>query len=304
MLGKTDHYFITIVKEGNLHKASEVLYVSQPSLTKYIQRLEKQLGTSLFDRSISPMRLNDAGRLYYDFLMRREESEQKLLSQMDELSRRERGTLKLGIPSYCGQCYLPQVIHQFHARYPYIAIELYENHGQAIERALIDRQIDLGILHLPVETEALSYEDLFTETVLLATPKNSDQKSAQLCTVSLNDFQNTPFIMPHREQKLGRVVADAFCRVRFQPKVALRTENVMTMLSLVRLGMGIGFIPAGGINKLPQNIVRHVCFSRVEELEANPWKLIALRRKEYHTPAYTRYFIDLLRDYGKKSTPL
>ena len=95
MLSKTDRYFLTIAKEGNLNRAAEVLYVSQPSLTKYVQRLERQVGAPLFDRSVSPMRLNDAGRRYLQYVMEQNALEEEMLTQIAEIGRMERGTLRL-----------------------------------------------------------------------------------------------------------------------------------------------------------------------------------------------------------------
>ena len=100
MLNKTDFYFLTIAEEGNLNTAAQKLYVSQPSLSKYIQRLEHQLGTKLFDRSCSPMKLNEAGNLYLRHLMDSMEQEKQLLDQLQEIDGEIRGTLRLGIPPF------------------------------------------------------------------------------------------------------------------------------------------------------------------------------------------------------------
>ena len=64
MLSRTDLYFLTIAKTGNLNKAAQQLYVSQPALSKYIQRLEAQLGAPLFDHESSPLQNNESGKLY------------------------------------------------------------------------------------------------------------------------------------------------------------------------------------------------------------------------------------------------
>ena len=60
-------YFLTIAELGSLSKAAEKLYVSQPSLTQYINRLEDNLGIKLFDRSKSPINLTPAGELYLKY---------------------------------------------------------------------------------------------------------------------------------------------------------------------------------------------------------------------------------------------
>ena len=310
MPNKTDRYFLTIVKEGNLNRAAEVLYVSQPSLTKYIQRLERQLGAPLFDRTVSPMRLNDAGSLYYRYLMEQTAQEEEMLSQIAEINHMERGTLRLGIPSYCGQCYLPWVLKEFTARYPSVTLELVEGRGERIERAVADQQIDLGIVHLPVSNSTLRYQALFSERVLLAVPRKNGSSTPEvdgkvnILEGSISDFANYSFIMPHPEQKLGQIVTDLFCRANFTPKVLFTSQNVATMLSMTALGLGAGFIPAGGLSALSRNILNKVTFYRLHELDHDDWKLIALQRKGYHTPNYTNHFIQLIAQYGQISNQI
>ena len=307
MVNKTNRYFLTIAKEGNLNRAAEALYVSQPSLSKYIQRLERQLGTPLFDRSVSPMVLNDAGRLYYQYLMDQTAREEQMMEQIAEIQNMDRGTLRIGIPSYCGQCYLPWVLKEFFARYPSVSLELFEGRGEQIEQAVADQQIDLGIVHLPICTDSLHYRELFSERILLAVPYEEEKhpqgtdNKVHILEGSLGDFANSRFIMPHREQKLGQIVTDLFCRADWKPDVLLTSQNVTTMLSLVALGLGVGFVPAGGLSALPQNILRRVSFFRLKELDHDQWKLVALQRKGYTLPKYTSFFVQLITRYGQIS---
>ena len=68
MVFKNYEYFIAIVESGSLTKAAEKLYVSQPSLSQYVKRLESSLGVELFDRTASPLRLTYTGERYYEYV--------------------------------------------------------------------------------------------------------------------------------------------------------------------------------------------------------------------------------------------
>lgn len=310
MINKTSRYFLTIAKEGNLNRAAEVLFVSQPSLSKYIQRLERQLGTPLFDRSVSPMVLNDAGHLYYQYLMDQASHEEQMMAQISQIHNMERGTLRIGIPSYCGQCYLPWVLKEFLMKYPHVSLDLFEGRGEQVELAVADQTVDLGIVHLPVNTSTLRYQELFSEKVLLAVPREEEsitQNTSNKVTIldgSISDFAKFSFIMPHPEQKLGRLIADLFCRTDFSPNVLVTSQTVPTVLSLVALGLGVGFIPAGGLGALPQNILEKITFYRIKELDHYEWKLVALQRKGYCLPKYTSYFIQLMTQHGQISNQI
>lgn len=306
MLNKTDLYFLTIVGEGNLTRAAEALYVSQPSLTKYIQRLEHQLGTPLFDHATSPLRLNEAGELYYRHLLEQISREEDLKRRLGEIRQEERGTLRLGTPDYCSQCYLPWILQQFSARYPNVAIELNEDSAEGIERDLLDRKIDLGLLHLPVRSDKLFCRELFAEDVLLAVPRNPAEQggTVEVREGSIWDFADHAFIMPHPSQKLGQIITDLFAHVDLTPRTYLYSQNMFTILSLTALGLGSGFVPAGGLGGIPRDTLQKITFYRLKELDNNPWRLIALQRKGYQAPRFTEHFIDLVVQYGRMNDTL
>lgn len=287
---QAEQYFLEIVRCGSLNRAAARLYVSQPSLSKCIQRLEKQLGLPLFDRSTSPMKLNDAGELYYRYLLEQEEREQKLRSRLDQIDRMERGTLRLGMPSFCAQCYLPGVLHAFHARYPQVRIQLMEASGEPLENALLEQQIDLAVLHLPITHPELQYQGLFFERVLLAVPG----QGGQVLEGDFDAFRNQSFILPLTEQKLGRFTSDFLASQDCKPQVFLHTQNVTTMLSLAAQGMGVAFVPESGLSAISPSILNRLCFYQLRQLQNKKMELAVLRRRSSQLPSYYDVFIQLL----------
>ena len=303
MFSKTEEYFLTIVNAGSLQRAAEILFVSQPSLTKCIQRLETQLGTSLFDRSVSPMRLNDAGKLYYHHLLGLREKERILMDSLTQINHRESGTLRLGIPSYCEQCYLPEIMRQFIARYPLVNVELLEGPGETIEKALTNQTIDIGIIHFPVRNPDLVYESILSERILLAVPSprntGSGTYETEFRSASIFQFGKQPFILPTMEQKLGFVVLRAMESAGFRPNVLLRTNNVMFMLSLCAKGVGACFVPESGLALQAPHILNNISCYRIQELEKQDWKLVSVCRKDYICPGYTTFFLQLLHQFDR-----
>lgn len=113
MLSKIDEYFLTITEAGSLSKAAQILYVSQPSLTKQIKYLEAKLGTPLFDHSTKPLRLNAAGEIYRKYLLDSIQKEEKLLLELQEANDKKRGVLTVGTPPYQGRFLLPKILPEF-----------------------------------------------------------------------------------------------------------------------------------------------------------------------------------------------
>ena len=259
MLTKTDEYFITIAKTGNLNRAASLLYVSQPSLTKYIQRLEERLGTELFDHSVTPLHLNDAGELYLHFLLDSQEREQNFFDKIGEIRQMERGTLHIGVPPYCGQCYLPKVLPTFSKRYPQVAVDLVEGTGGSLETALINQEIDLAIVHSPVNNPLLAYTDLITENILLVTKKRDSRTG--IIESNIEKFSKENFILPYSDQKIGKIVDKFLSQKSFIPKIYMRTSSVETVILLASQGIGIGFIPDSGLQSLSHDIQKRYHFS-------------------------------------------
>lgn len=285
--GKTEDYFLTIARVGNLNQAARILYVSQPSLSKYIQRLEDRLGTPLFDRSTVPMKLNEAGELYYRFLLVRKSEEQLLLTQISELGAQLRGTLRLGIPAYCGQYYLPKILPKFSGQFPGVSVELMERTGDGLERALLDREIDVAVFHLPVGSEALSYRELADERILAVTHRSKVSE----CVILQELLQTQPLILPQPTQKIGKIVGRFLQTCPGVPTVYLRTCSVETTIRLAAEGLGTGFVPESGIEMLPAEVRERVSFYPLDQSITN-WKIVAAYRKQY---ALRRYEEDFLR---------
>ena len=102
-------YFVAIVDEGSLTKAAEHLYVSQPSLSQYLKRLEANLGVELFDRSASPLRLTYTGERYYQYVLQMMKLDENIRREFQDIKNQTSGRLRLGVALWRGACLLPDV---------------------------------------------------------------------------------------------------------------------------------------------------------------------------------------------------
>ena len=297
MLNKTELYFLTIAECGSLSKAAQELYVSQPSLSKYIQRLEAQLGTPLFDRSTAPMKLNEAGALYLCHLKESMEREQQLFDRLQELSGEVRGTLRLGLPPYFGQCHLPKILPAFKKEYPHVTLDLHEGMGNAIEQMLLNQKIDLAILPHPVTDSTLRSIPLLKEKVLVVT-QNTSGITYEGIAVKRSEpdiLRDQPIIIPNPEQKLRAIVDECFRSHQITPNIFTVSQNVTTVLSLVAGGMGIGFVPNAGLDTIAPEILKKLEF---HDLGDAMQELIfaAVTRADYTMPRYTKRFLKYITE--------
>lgn len=296
-------YFIAIVQEGNLNKAAKRLFVSQPSLSQYLQRLEKNLGAKLFDRSTTPLSLTYAGQRYYEYAIRTRTAEDNIKKELLDIEQSKGGCIKLGIPFWRGACVLPQVLPAFHKKYPNITFNLTERRAQLLIEALKEDKIDLAVMNIPAvfDYSNIVYEVLLRERLLLAVSTNNKfvqqiLKNAPLSngypSVGMDILQKIPLIISTIGQNATAAINHALLKNHSEPKILLETANLTTAINLVAENMGCTFVPETGV-KICQRPGSVIYLSiNIPELI---WPLAVVYRKDAYLPKICQLFIDSLK---------
>jgi DNA-binding transcriptional LysR family regulator len=269
MLLKNYEYFLTIVKEGNISKAAAKLYVSQPSLSKYLKKLEKDADIELFTRDSHPLKLTPAGELFMRYIQDIIRRSKKLKRDFSDMKNSISGRVTVGITVWKSSILLPIVFPDFFKKYPNINIELREGSYQYILSLLEQNKIDFCILQSPnnynnVILEHLTFEHiLFTVNVLNPLLKKLDYDvNKKINTMSEKDFlkfKGEPFLMLKEGQLLRKVSQNFLNKLGINILPALETSNIMTAVNLVSAGMGVTFVPET-ILKIDENIKNLVFF--------------------------------------------
>lgn len=135
-----------LAEEGNMRKAAERLFLTQPALSQRLQTIEKEWGTLLFIRSQKGLEPTSAGELVIEYakdaIIKKEETFEMIASMVDEVH----GTLKIACASIVGQTWLPQVLKEFVERYPNVQISLITGWSSEIVKALNEREAHIGIV--------------------------------------------------------------------------------------------------------------------------------------------------------------
>src|SRR2546430_7572711 len=166
--------FLTLASELHFRKAAERLFVSQPALSKQIRKLEEKTGGALFERTRRRVVLREAGRVLIPLAERLLRDSQAALDGVRQATEGRAGTLRIGFGIASASDLLPQTILRFRKTYPGVEIQMRDMSTPAQTRALLEEQIDIGIIRLPVARPELSSLPLIRErlvvAVLLATP--------------------------------------------------------------------------------------------------------------------------------------
>ena len=169
-------YVQAIAKYKTISKAAEMLYISQPSLTKFLQKLEQQIGTPLFERINKHMTPTYAGQVYLNAGRQIFMVNDQLKASLQQIINQNEGVLKIGITT--GRCHyvMPIVLPLFKDKYPHFHLEILVRSVPELEQALADGSVDLAVYSLPYRNSNFSYIHVNKEEVVLCLPSNHSYK--------------------------------------------------------------------------------------------------------------------------------
>lgn len=250
MLYEKLDYIVAIAEEHNLTKAAQRLYVSQPTLTVHLNRLEEQLGVKLFDRSTSPITITDAGRFYIEKMKLIADQERAVRSSLIGIAAPEK-TFNVGIGMVRGQHWLPLILPAFCQMHPDIRIHLLQMPEFRMADALQQGKMDILIGIVPNMRSDIEVVDILKERMILAaSPKFgllSEQKERKNretpCVVSPEKLNGLPFILPNPELGLYKSYETLMRINRFQPGQTITVNDNNTGLKLARRGLGVQLLP-------------------------------------------------------------
>jgi LysR family hydrogen peroxide-inducible transcriptional activator len=234
-------YFVAVAQVGNFSRAAERCHVSQPSLSQQILKLERRLGQPLFSRLGRRAVLTDAGRMLLDRAM-------AILATVDDAERRLRagdqihtGRLAIGAIPTIAPYLLPPTLQSFVNRCPHVELIVREDVTNHLVSAVVEGELDLALVALPIADEHLQAEQLFSEPLLLALPPGHELTRRR--RVAIKDLVGERFILLGEMHCLGEQVLN-FCRAHeCQPQIACRSAQIATIQSLIALGQGISILP-------------------------------------------------------------
>ncbi|WP_235761791.1 LysR family transcriptional regulator [Oceanobacillus alkalisoli] len=304
MLFKNYEYFLAIVEEGGLTRAAERLYITQPSLSKYLKRLEMNLGVELFDRSSSPLKLTYMGERYYTYIMQIMTLDKQIQKEFSEIQANERGKVKIGLALWRGTNILPDILPTFSSKYPNIEVSITEGKSDFLVNELLSERLDFAIMNLPTNMDftKLTYDTLIQEQILLAGNKNHELvKEAESIQDDSNGYLfidtarlvNELFIITKTGQNLTKAILQHFSKRHLDPKNILEIENLTTAINLVSAGMGFTFIPEIGAKEehLPENISIFTVNDPVLI-----WPLAIVYKKDTYTTKVSNLLINMLKE--------
>lgn len=244
------HAFVVLAGELHFRKASERLFLSQPALSKKIQRLEEKLKGALFVRSRRRVVLTDAGKSFLPKAANLLQDAEDALRETEAAMRGRVGTLRIGFGIASVPEILPRTILRFRKLYPEVELQMREMPSVSQVASLIESRLDAGILRMPVTNRKLMCEPLFSEHLFLATPADVPFRPKD----GISGFRSSGFIFvsPSVSKTFYDRVVSLCLRAGFTPRVVQEANELLTILHLVRAGLGISLVPRSALGlKVP-----------------------------------------------------
>jgi LysR family hydrogen peroxide-inducible transcriptional activator len=277
-------YFVAVARTGSFSRAAEQCYVSQPSLSQQIQKLEQSVGQRLFDRLGRRATLTDAGRLLL-------ERAQGILESVDDVERRLRdaddnpaGRLCVGAIPTIAPYLLPLLLPPFLKQFPRVQLAIHEGVTQYLLATIVAGELDLAVVALPINDERIESEPLFTEPLLLAVARS--HRLAKRRRVTVDDFGTERFILLNEMHCLSDQVL-SFCKGHgCTPVIACRSDQITTVQSMIAMNQGVSLLPemARRADHDKRRVYRPLADDQPQRTVGVIW-----RQRRYHSPTAERF---------------
>ena len=244
--------FVTLAEHLHFGRAAELLHVTQPALSKQIQRLEDTVGGALVIRGYRNVRLTEAGQVLLTRARLLLQESSSALEATHKAVRGELGTLRIGFGLATIEKLLPDVLLRFRQKYPRVELRLRDMPTPDQLAALAASRIDIGFVRLPIRKARVEMRPILRERLMLAFGNSSPWRPRG----SLTSLAGAPFITIARGTSASfhdHVIA--VCQAAgFAPNIVQETNELFTMLMLVRAGMGIALAPSSAALRKPPDV--------------------------------------------------
>ncbi|MES2004088.1 MAG: LysR family transcriptional regulator [Bacteroidota bacterium] len=252
MISTRHDVFLTVAQQKSFSKASQVLYISQPAISKHIKSLEEYYKAKLFDRKGILIDLTPAGKLLFEKLTEvkriQEQTEFEISSIRDIMQ--AKGVLKLGASTTIALYVLPKVLSSFHQHYPHIHISLLNRNSEIVMEALLNQDINIGIIEGRAKLTNVDYHPFITDQVVAVCSKKSPIARKKI--YALKDIVSMPLAI--RERGSGTLAALKFTLEKSKIKISdlnikVRLGGTEALKNFLIESDSLGFLPIRSVAK-------------------------------------------------------
>src|SRR6201999_2081291 len=216
-------------------------FVSQPTLSAQLKKLEEYLGGKLVERQPKNVQLTEVGRQIVTRARRMLDEGEEIIALARNNTDPFAGKLKLALIPTIGPYLLPRVMQKIRKALPHLGLMLYEYQTEPLLKKLRDGEIDMGIMALPVAHEGFESRDLYEEDFTVALPVNHPLSAKS--TLKLQDLKGHTLLLLEDGHCLRDQALEVCSRVDVREPEDFRATSLETLRQMVVAGLGITLLP-------------------------------------------------------------
>lgn len=252
MISTRHDVFLTVAQQKSFSRASQVLYISQPAVSRHIRSLEAYYKTKLFDRKGIQIELTPAGKLLFEKLTEvkriQDQTEFEISGIRDVMQ--AKGILKLGASTTVALYILPKVLSSFNQHYPQINISLLNRNSELVLEALLNGDINLGIIEGRSKLTQVDYQPFLSDEVVAVCSKKSPIAKKKI--YAIQDIRQMPLAI--RERGSGTLAALKYALEKQKIKLAdldikVRLGGTEALKNFLIESDSLGFLPHRSVTK-------------------------------------------------------
>lgn len=294
-------YVLCIAKNNSISKAARELYISQPSLSKYLQNLERNLDIKLFERMGNNFILTYAGERYIKCAREILRMKKDLDDEFFDIVNHKKGRLNIACSIVRSPYLIPETVPKFKEKYPNVDINfLEETESNKLDKLLINGEADIAIFNYSRNNSMLDCELIKDEEITLAVSRNhplaNEGKQIEECKfpwIDIKRFKEDNFVINYAEQKSGEMAENVFDKLNIKPKVILKTRSVECAIRLASYGFGVSFASETHLKYI--DLEKPPIYFSIGDPKITT-NLFAVYRKNSYLPQYVQDYINIVKE--------
>lgn len=245
---KAIEYLCAIVEAKTISQAAKNLFISQPALSQYVAKIERDLGTPVFIRNGHAMALTSAGEILVREGRALMAEREKMLSHIASLSDQAQEVIRFGISPFYSKYYLPLLIPYYREHYPHVKLDIVEMSSTALEDEVLAQRLDFCFIPAEPMRDGLAYQPICMEEIMIGIPPGHPANkhitpSPGIPYLDISVIKDEPFVALIPSLKFSRMSQRILRHFGITPDTVYETTNWDTVCMLVAKGVGVGFLP-------------------------------------------------------------
>lgn len=272
--------FVEAARRGNVSRAAEALFLTQPALSARLKGLEAELGVELLIRTKRGVRLSDAGKEFLPYAQRALEAVADGRQVLAELARGGAGRLAIGVAPSVSTSVLPSMLSRFREEHPDVQLVVRTGHSEEVLEMVLREHVELGLvreLRHPDIVGTPLYED---ELVLVVEPGHP---FASRRRIRVADFASEHLILFDRTSSYHELTSSLFRQAGVVPRGVMELDTIDAAKKMVEQGLGVALLPYTAV--AAELATGRLASAKLADASAIRRRIVAVRRRDLGPPS-------------------